>query len=450
VVSTELLLGIDVGTTSSKAAVVDLGGAELAHGRAPMRWRRVPTGAEADPDDFAHAAIASAADALADAPPGPVVAVGVASMAETGALLDRDGRIAAPAIAWHDSRGAEQAARLARDLGPERLAAHAGVPPTPLPSISKYRWLRDERPDQAARGVRWLNVAEYVVKRLGGEELAELSLASRTGMLDVVERRWWDEALDWAGAPQGLMPGPVPAGTPAGTLRANAALERARGAVLTVGGHDHLSAAVGAGADSEGDVLDSCGTAEAFVRAVAPLPRQRMVEAVASGVGVGCHVTPELHALLASIRSGAILAQVLALVGVNPDQRGPLEADALGAPADAGGLVLRGVATDRLDLTGIGRDASPALAYRAALEAVGAAGADLLDRMASVAGPARRLVTTGGWAEGEAASAVKRRHLGPFEQASAVFAGARGAALTAARAIGVERSALVVGREGAR
>jgi sugar (pentulose or hexulose) kinase len=400
----------------------------------------VHTGAEADPDDFVRAAIASAAKALADAPPGPVVAVGVASMAETGALLDGHDRVVAPAIAWHDSRGAEQAERLARDLGAERLAAHAGVPPTPLPTIFKYRWLRDERPDEAARGVRWLNVAEYVVKRLGGEELAELSLASRTGMLDVVERRWWDEALDWSGAPVGLMPEPAPAGTPAGTVSADSAVERARGAVLTVGGHDHLSAAVGAEANAEGDVLDSCGTAEAFVRAVAPLPRERIVEAVANDVGVGCHVTPGLHALLASIRSGAVLTQVLALLGVTPDERGPLEADALAPPADVGALELEGVATDELVLTGIGRDASPALAYRAALEAVGAAGADLLDRMASVAGPARRLVATGGWAEGEAARAVKRRHLGQFEQASAVFAGARGAALTAARALGVERS----------
>ena len=41
-----LLLGLDLGTTSCKAAVVTLDGRELAHGRAPVPWRRVPTGAE--------------------------------------------------------------------------------------------------------------------------------------------------------------------------------------------------------------------------------------------------------------------------------------------------------------------------------------------------------------------------------------------------------------------
>jgi hypothetical protein len=58
-------------------------------------------------------------------------------------------------------------------------------------------------------------------------------------------------------------------------------------------------------------------------------------------------------------------------------------------------------------------------------------------------------VTAGGWAEGEAAHAVKERHLGPFEYSSAVYAGARGAALTAARAAGVQGSALAAGRKGA-
>src|SRR5437763_11389354 len=131
-VSAELLLGIDLGTTSSKAAVVDLDGTELAHGRAPTRWRKVPTGGEAHPDDFVQAAIASAAQALDGAPPGRVTAVGVASMAETGALLDRDGSVVAPSIAWHDSRGADEAERLQREIGADGFSAHAGVPPTPL------------------------------------------------------------------------------------------------------------------------------------------------------------------------------------------------------------------------------------------------------------------------------------------------------------------------------
>jgi sugar (pentulose or hexulose) kinase len=448
VVSGELFLGIDVGTTSSKAAVVDTDGTEVAHGRTPMPWRAVPTGAEIDASALLASALGAAREALA-ATAGQVVAVGVSSMAETGVLLDRTGSPVLPAIAWHDSRGADEAERLAAELGRERFAAHTGLPPSALCTLAKHRWLRAHRPDEAARGVRWLNVAEYVVRRLGGDEVAELSLASRTGMLDIVRRSWWDEALAWGEAPAGLMPEPAPAGTPVGTVGARRGLERAEGAVLAVAGHDHLSAAVGARADGDGDVLDSCGTAEAFVRAVAPLPRERIVPAVGAGVCVGCHVADDLHALLAALRSGAVLTRVLSLLGVDTVRRDELEAAALDASADTDGLELRGLDDDSLTLAGIGREPSPAAAYRAALEAVGAAGADLLGRMTRIAGPARRLVVTGGWAEGPAARSVKARHLGPFETAEVVFAGARGAALTAARAAGAPGPAVAAVQGGA-
>src|SRR5215216_5560499 len=190
----ELLLGIDVGTTSCKAAVVSLDGAELAHGRAPVEWERVPTGAEIAPAGLVAAAVAAGGEALAGAPEGRVAAVGVASMAETGVLLDRAGEPLAPAIAWHDARGGEEAAQLAADLGAERFSERTGLAPRPLCSAVKLRWLRTHHPD-TERAVRWLNVAEWVVRGLGGEQLAELSLASRTGWLDIHGRSWWDEAL---------------------------------------------------------------------------------------------------------------------------------------------------------------------------------------------------------------------------------------------------------------
>ena len=101
-------------------------------------------------------------------------------MAETGALLDRRGRPVTPAIAWHDARGAEQAEQLSRELGFEHFASHTGLEAGPLATIFKYRWLLENRPE-ATRGVRWLNVAEYIVKRLGGEETAELIVRNSCG-----------------------------------------------------------------------------------------------------------------------------------------------------------------------------------------------------------------------------------------------------------------------------
>jgi sugar (pentulose or hexulose) kinase len=276
-------------------------------------------------------------------------------------------------------------------------------------------------------------VAEWVVHRLGGEQGAELSLASRTGWLDLHARGWWAETVEWSGAPAGLLPEPAFAGTPLG--RAGDRLPEARGAVLAVGGHDHHSAAVGAGAVGEGDVLDSWGTAEALVRAVAPLTPEAVAQAVDDDIMVGWHAVPERQNLLGAMRSGAALGRVLALLGVGPEGRDALERAALEAEPE--GIELIGLNDYRVGLVNIGADPSPAIVWRAALESAGKGARDLLDKMARVAGPHTRLVMAGGWSEGVAARAIKEKHVGSFERSEAVFMGARGAALTAGRAAGL-------------
>lgn len=435
-VSEPLLVGIDVGTSSAKAAVVDRRGREIAHGRSPVNWTSVASGAEIEPRRLVQSAVQAAQQALAGAPDGQVVGVGVTSMAETGVLLDAHGRPAAPAIAWHDARGALESERLQAEIGAERFARHTGLPIGPLATIAKYCWMRGHWP-AARSAVRWLNVAEWIVRELGGEEVSELSLASRTGLYDVVARTWWHDALEFAEVPAGLLPEPQLAGTRAGQVSAGV-LGRAAGAALAIGGHDHLCAALGAGAVGDGETLDSCGTAEAFVRASAPLPADRVQAAVAKGICVGWHVVDGMHALLASLRSGAALQRILALLGIPPEHRDELEHAARLVSEEANEMELLHPGQDRMILTGIGRDPSPALAYRAALEAVARGGAQLLAAMEEVAGPLRRLVVTGGWAEGEAARAVKERHLGAFAHGTTVYSGARGAALAAARAAQLE------------
>jgi sugar (pentulose or hexulose) kinase len=436
-VSGELILGLDVGTSAIKAAVFDADGRDVAHTREATPWRRVDTGAELGPDALLASVIAAASVALAAAGPGRVAGVGVASMGETGALLDRAGRPLVPSIAWHDARGAAEATALAAALGEEEFAARVGIRPTSVCTLAKYRWMRGNWP-ATEHGVRWLNLAEWIVLGLGGDPTAELSLASRTGFYDLGTRRPWQEALAWAGAPPDLMPDPVAAGTPMG--RAGSALEGARGAVLTVGGHDHLAAAVGADAAADGDVLDSCGTAEAFVQATAPLSRDAVGRAVGSGLEVGWHAVEGRQAVIGAVPSGAALEHVLRLLGVPPGDRDELEAAALELER-RGGSRLSVTLGAELVLHGIDRDASPAAAYHAVLAAAGAAGADVLRRMAAVAGPARRVMVTGGWAAGDAARAVKQRHLGEVRYLPSTFTGARGAALAAGRAAGVWASA---------
>lgn len=429
--SHDLLVGLDVGTTSCKAVVARVDGAELARSSAPTPWRKVPTGAELDPGELLEAALGAIREALSAAPGGHVAALGVTSMAETGVLLDASGNPVVPAIAWHDGRGEQEAALLAAELGGERFVERTGLPPSRLCSLAKLRWLRTNDAS-AARGVRWLNVAEWIVRGLGGDETAELSLAARTGFLEFERRSWWSEAVEWAGFATSLLPEPAPAGTPAGHA---AAFDNA---VLAVAGHDHLCAAVGAGATLPGDLFDSCGSAEALVRAVSPpVPVEAVQRAVAGGVTVGWHVFGGHNALLGGFLSGLVLQRFLDLLGAGEDGREDLDAAAIAAPHGAGGLTVLDLTSDTASLAGIGPGVSPGLVWRAALEATAAHAAGIKAVIESVAGRTERLVVSGGWAHDPGVRAVKRQMLGSFERPPVAEAGARGAALLAGVAAGI-------------
>jgi sugar (pentulose or hexulose) kinase len=431
--------------------VVDLDGVERAHGRVPTPWRRVATGAEMDPDALVDTALRAVDQALERAGDGRVVGVGVTSMAETGVLLDAAAAPVAPAIAWHDSRGERAARRIVDELGADRFTTHTGLRARPLCSISKYLWLRDHQPGAAA-GRRWLNVSEWIVHRLGGHQAAELSLASRTGWLELASRTWWDDALALSGAPAGFLPEPVQAGTHLGNATDHAPA-RLRGAVLTVAGHDHLCGAVGVNAVGEDMIYDSCGTAEAFIAQMTPpLPADQILRLVAAGVNVGWHVIAGRHALIGAQRAGLALQRFLDLLGVDRDGLDALDAAALAAPDDACGLVVTAADGDAATLTGIGDTASPGLVWRAALNAVAARAAEILRTIESERGPSdegegerqraggrgSEVVVGGGWARSTAFRAVKRHHQGAFHHAAGVVEpGVRGAALLAGLAAGV-------------
>jgi sugar (pentulose or hexulose) kinase len=427
---TALLLGIDVGTSACKAAAIDLDGAELAHGQVPTPWVHVPTGAQVDPEVLHEAAVRAARQALERAPDGHVAAMGVTSMAETGVLLDADGAVLHPAVAWYDERGGAEAEAIAREL-PD-FVERTGLPASSLCTLAKLRHLGTEG------AARWLNVAEWVVHRLGGREVTELSLASRTGLLDVEAMAPYDAALDWAGLPRDLLAELVLAGSDAGRSD-GAALPDTEGAVLTVAGHDHLVAGVGVGVVAPGDLLDSCGTAEALVRVVAPpLDSAARRRAAAGGVTVGWHVAPGRQVLLTGLWSGMALREVLDALDIDPTH--PTDRDAL----DAGALTIApGEAPAlELELNSLHRpplrlpEAEPAAVWRAAIDAVAHEVEAKVARIDAVAGPHTKVVVTGGWARDRAVLEAKGR-LGAVQSPAVVEAGCRGAALLAGVAAGL-------------
>ncbi len=199
-----LFVGLDVGTTTSKAVVFTEDGDTVASGRADTPWTVTATGAELDAGALLDAAKSAVAEALADCPPGAIAGLGVTSLAESGVLLDRHGEPVAPVIAWHDTRDHAELDHLRDAVGAQDFSATTGLPLRQQWSLTKHRWLMDNVP--AARTSRCAD-STSPSGSCGGSaarRLREQSLASRTGWLRLAQHSWWSETLEWAGASEDL------------------------------------------------------------------------------------------------------------------------------------------------------------------------------------------------------------------------------------------------------
>src|SRR6185436_7878928 len=166
--------GLDVGTTSSKAVVYGEDGAVLATGRAVTSWDVGRHGTQTDAETLWRSAI-DALSTAATAAAVPVRAVGVASMGESGILVDARERPLAPVIAWHDDRDGDEVADLAATIGAETFGGIAGKPLRGQFSLTKHRWLLRHAPATREATTRF-DVGGWVVRRLGGDAVLELSL----------------------------------------------------------------------------------------------------------------------------------------------------------------------------------------------------------------------------------------------------------------------------------
>jgi len=297
----DALLGVDVGTTNTKAVAYSLQGAPLASASIPTPF--VSEGARRAhqrPEDLWQATLAAIRTVVASLPPGArLLGMAVASVGEAGVPLDAAGRPLYPIIAWYDDRSTPQCAALVAALGEVGIYRITGLPPTPIFSLNKLLWLRDHEPDVLSRMARWLCVSDYIAYRLTGEQAMGYSLASRTMAFDLQRRAWSEALLDRAGLRPNQLPPPHPEGTLVGRVAASNAAGLPEGLPVFVGGHDHVCGALAVGAFEPGVVLDSTGTTEAELVALPEV--HDYLEAGDLSFSLGCHTARDRYYAIGSI-----------------------------------------------------------------------------------------------------------------------------------------------------
>ena len=383
------MLGVDVGSSRTKAVLVDRAGEEVASAAVATPFTTQDGRVEMEVEALRECLRAVLAD-LGDARQR-VVAAGIAGMAESGAPLDAGGRALAPVIAWHDGRGDEAVEKLEQHFGPD-LPLRIGQRIRTVLTVSKLRWLVDHG---MTGMVRWLGVPELGLQALTGAEATEFSLAARTGCYDVADRRWIPEVPEVLGFPIDVFPPVEPAGTVMGRISADGAAWSGlpEGLPVTVAGHDHLAGMAGAGVARE-DAANSVGTAETIVARTSSLPDvgKALDQRVRLTVYPGGQ---EWAALYGAARAGLVLEAGAAVLGHSLQELDGMAHDA--SPADIG---------DAVDALARGQpaslpDAPDGEVWAGLLQVLTARTVDGYQRLTSVVGPCRRLVVFGGGSASE-------------------------------------------------
>ncbi|MDP9365811.1 MAG: FGGY family carbohydrate kinase [Chloroflexota bacterium] len=394
---TPLLVGLDVGTTNVKALVYEPDGRAVARASVPTPTHHPRPGwAFYRAEELWEQSAAALRRALAQVDdPRRVAAVAVASMGEAGVTLDAAGLPTGDVIAWFDTRSQPQADRLATLVGADELFARTGLSVQPIWSLCKMLWLREHEPDAWRRTVRWLNVADYVAHRLGGEPATGHSLASRTLALDVHGRRWDEELIRAAELDPALLPPLLPEGTAVGGVSPDVARLTGlpAGATIGVGGHDHLCGALAAGVTEPGAMLESLGTTDTMLLATdRPLTDPLLGR---QGYSQGAHVVPDRwYVYGGQYTFGASIEWFLATFG--GDGLDALIAEASSVPAGSHGVAflphLRLANPPHVDpasrgaFVGLSTFAGRPVLFRALLEGLGFEARNALDPLLALAG----------------------------------------------------------------
>ena len=273
-----LILAIDLGSTSFKAAVVDRRLKVRGLGEARLEYH-FARGGEAELEveatwEVLRRAVRGALQA-AGVQPESLRTATITSQAQTFTVLDRGGRAKTRFISWQDHRATTACSTLRRCRSLANFAAHCSFSePLPALQISQLKHLRQAQPGFIKEDDLILKLPAYIVWRLTGIAVMDNNLAAMSGLYSLVYRDWWPSALRVCGLRREQLPHVIPAGGIARrtTYRARA-LGLPQGLPLVLAGNDQTSGAFGAQLHENHGLLVTLGTALVAYVCMRRMPR---------------------------------------------------------------------------------------------------------------------------------------------------------------------------------
>jgi D-xylulose kinase len=264
-----LVVGIDSGTQSTKALVLDVGKQRVvaAAAEAYDLLPGLPPGAkEQHPHTWLEATGKALRKALkaAKASAAEVKALGISGQQHGFVPLDKNGEVIRPAKLWCDTSTTAECEAITAALGGLKATIRAlGNAVLPGFTASKILWLKRNEPANYARLNTVLLPHDYLNFWLTGRAVMEYGDASGTALMDVRRRRW-SEAVVKAIDPEllGKLPELRPSDQPVGTLQPSIArqLGLSTEVLVSAGGGDNMMGAIGTGNTRAGVITASVGT----------------------------------------------------------------------------------------------------------------------------------------------------------------------------------------------
>ena len=260
------LLGIDIGTSGTKTLVCDEDGKVLATAMAehPISSPK-PGWSEQNPEDWWQATCKATKAVLkkAKAKGADIKGIGLSGQMHGSVFLGDGDRALRPALLWNDQRTAEECAEIESKAGGRGalidLVANPALTGFTAPKIL---WVRKHEPKLFAKTKHILLPKDYIRFRMTGEYATEVSDASGTLLLDVVNRKWSDTLLSLLQIEKSLLPSMHESYEVSGALNAQGArcLGLVEGTPVVGGGGDQAAGAVGNGIVRSGIVSATLGT----------------------------------------------------------------------------------------------------------------------------------------------------------------------------------------------
>lgn len=209
----EYMVGVDIGTTSTKVVLFDDKNVVVASAnKSYALYRDLPDMAEEDLNELFEALISALAEVVRDADlskGNKIAAVSFSSAMHSLIAFDEEWKPLTRAITWADTRAVEYTEELkANGLG-EQIYKKTGTPIHPMAPLSKLLWLKSEHADIYHKAAHYLGIKEYLFHRLFGSNKMDISIASGTGLFNIFNLDWDEQALEVTGVKKEQLPLPV-------------------------------------------------------------------------------------------------------------------------------------------------------------------------------------------------------------------------------------------------